>query len=265
MRCYFKIAVAISLAFTLLLAPVVSAAEKSELIVERDSLSADYERSDNFDARQLILPGALIALGAFGVENGWMKRINRGVRKGMLHLSGGHRFKADNVIEYVPAAAYLALCEFNGIKHTHNFRDRAIILATSFAAMCAITQPVKHIVGEMRPDNSSDDSFPSGHTATAFMGAELLRNEYSIGIGVAAYSVACGVGFLRLYNNRHWLNDVVAGAGIGILSARIGIWMLPVWKRVFHFGEQPDGMQIALMPSYNMQNKAISLGGTIKF
>lgn len=264
MRCCFNIVAAVGVAFSMLLAPVVSASEKSEVIVENDSAVAGSDQY-GFNARQLILPGALIAVGAFGVENGWMKRINRGVRKEMLHLSGGHRFKADNVIEYVPAVGYLALGEFNGIKHHHNFRDRIIITATSFAVMCAITQPVKHIVNEVRPDGSSFDSFPSGHTATVFMGAELVRSEYSSGIGIAAYGVACGVGFFRLYNNRHWLNDVIAGAGIGILSARVGIWMLPVWKRLFHFGEDSGGAQLALMPSYDSYSRAITLGGTIIF
>ena len=46
--------------------------------------------------------------------------------------------------------------------------------------------------------------------------------EYGGGSGAGAYAVAAGVGFMRMYNGRHWLHDVVAGAGVGILSARIG-------------------------------------------
>ncbi len=89
----------------------------------------------------------------------------------------------------------------------------------------------------MRPDGSTKNSFPSGHTATVFMGAELLRREYqdvSPWIGVAGYSVAAFTGFMRMYNNRHWLTDVLAGAGVGILSAEAAYWLYPSLRKVFY-------------------------------
>jgi membrane-associated phospholipid phosphatase len=64
------------------------------------------------------------------------------------------------------------------------------------------------------------------------MGAELARQEYGWGYGIAAYTVAAGTAFLRLYNDRHWLNDVVAGAGIGILSAQAAYWLLPLERKL---------------------------------
>lgn len=70
------------------------------------------------------------------------------------------------------------------------------------------------------------------------MGAELLRREYwdvSPWIGVAGYAVAAGTGFFRMYNNRHWLTDVIAGAGIGILSVQAAYWLYPaISKKFFH-------------------------------
>lgn len=53
----------------------------------------------------------------------------------------------------------------------------------------------------------------SGHTATVFIGAELVRIEYGGWYGAGAYTIATGVAFMRMYNGRHWLHDVVAGAG----------------------------------------------------
>lgn len=265
MRRYFYTFVAMIMAACFLFPPLAVADNDNV-----DSVRSEYVARDScnsrFDAKQLILPGALIAVGAFGVENGWMKRINRNVNSEMRHLSGGHYFRADNFIQYLPAASYLALGEFNGMRPKHNLRDRAIITATSFAVMCAVVQPVKHIVGERRPDKPDFfDSFPSGHTATAFMGAELARSEYSLGIGIAAYGVACGVGFFRLYNNRHWLNDVIAGAGAGILSARIGIWMLPVWERLFHFGSGKTAPGIALVPTFDIHSHGLMMSGVMCF
>ena len=94
----------------------------------------------------------------------------------------------------------------------------------------------KNLTKVERPDGSARNSFPSGHTATAFMGAELLRREYwnvSPWIGIAGYAVAAGTGFFRIYNNRHWLTDVLAGAGVGILSVQAAYWLYPAISKTF--------------------------------
>ena len=73
-----------------------------------------------------------------------------------------------------------------------------------------------------------DYSFPSGHTATAFMTATMLNKEYghkSPWIGIGAYSVATATGLMRMANNKHWLSDVLTGAGIGILSTELGYYL----------------------------------------
>ncbi len=79
-----------------------------------------------------------------------------------------------------------------------------------------------------RPDGSNRHSFPSGHTATAFMTATMLNKEYghkSPWIGIGAYSVATATGLMRMANNKHWLSDVLTGAGIGILSTELGYYL----------------------------------------
>ena len=114
-----------------------------------------------------------------------------------------------------------------------------------------------------RPDGSSKNSFPSGHTATAFMGAEFLYQEYkdvSIWYGVAGYVVATGTGMFRMYNNRHWLTDVAAGAGIGILSTKIAYWIHPLIKRtIFKDRESANGI---VMPFYNGREYGLGLSMT---
>ncbi len=120
-----------------------------------------------------------------------------------------------------------------GVRARHSVRDRTFIVATSFAMVGVLTNVPKQLVKEKRPFSSVDNSFPSGHTATTFMGAELVRIEYGGWYGAGAYVVAIGVGFMRMYNGRHWFHDVVAGAGIGILSARFGEWSWKWWSRIF--------------------------------
>ena len=79
-------------------------------------------------------------------------------------------------------------------------------------------------------------------------------------IGVAGYAVAAGTGFLRMYNNKHWLNDVIAGAGVGILSTRLSYWLYPKLKNTFL---NKGKSSTAIMPTY--QNGAFGVGMVMNF
>ena len=132
-------------------------------------------------------------------------------------------------------------------------RDRSVILATSTIITVGSVFALKSITNVERPDGSSNNSFPSGHTAIAFAGAEFLYQEYkdqSIWYGVAGYAVAAGTGIFRMYNNRHWLTDVAAGAGIGILSTKIAYWMNPYISRKLFNNEQNKSTSL-IVPSYD--------------
>ncbi|TKB97690.1 phosphatase PAP2 family protein [Pedobacter cryophilus] len=126
----------------------------------------------------------------------------------------------DNVAQYIPAGAFL----LNGYLPHQNFKSRAIVTAISYATMAITVNILKKTIHETRPDASGDNSFPSGHTATAFTGAELfhqgLKNSAPV-LSYAAYPIAASVGIYRLLNNKHYLSDVIVGAGIGILSTKL--------------------------------------------
>lgn len=213
----------------------------------RDSLSsATVEPA--FRPRQLILPAALIGAGTFGVCNGWFHSVRDDIHEKMNCMRGGCYFHADDYLQYLPVAANVSMGCL-GIKSRHCFKERAAITATAYAAMGIIVNVGKVSFRERRPDSNARNSFPSGHTATAFMGAELVRQEYGGAYGWGAYTLATGIAALRLYNERHWLNDVIAGAGIGILSARIGSWMLPLNRRLFGWTDRT----IVAMPLMDLQ------------
>jgi membrane-associated phospholipid phosphatase len=92
----------------------------------------------------------------------------------------------------------------------------------------------KSVVAKERPDGSGFDSFPSGHTSTAFVAAEFLHREYggrSVWISAGGYGMAVLMGVSRVYNGRHRVSDVVAGAGIGILSARVVYMVYPYLRK----------------------------------
>lgn len=87
---------------------------------------------------------------------------------------------------------------------------------------------------KQRPSGGDFRSFPSGHTSLAFAAAEFMRMEYkdvSPWYGYAAYSVATATGALRMFNKVHWFSDVLAGAGVGILSTKISYFTYPWLKR----------------------------------
>lgn len=75
-----------------------------------------------------------------------------------------------------------------------------------------------------RPDTGQPTSMPSGHTAQAFAAATFMAREYghrSVWYSIGAYSAATGVGVMRILNDRHWVSDVLVGAGVGILSTNL--------------------------------------------
>ena len=213
--------------------------------------------SPGFNAKQLILPGALVAVGTFGVYNGTFRKLDQNIKNRMDDLRGNHFFRADDYIQYLPALSYLTFGSI-GIKPKHSFKERVVVEATAYISMTALTNIGKYSFKEKRPDSNARNSFPSGHTATVFTSAELMREEYGLGIGIGAYTVAVSVAFLRLYNGRHWLNDIIAGAGVGILSARIGYWMLPLYQRWFKWNN-PCSDIIVLSPAYNPTEHSFSI------
>ena len=187
-----------------------------------------------FKPLQLILPSTLIAVGAIGIESDWLKYQNREIRD-ELQENKKRKFSIDDFSQYAPLVATYGL-NVCGLKGKHGYADLTIISATAYALMAIAVNTTKSITKVERPDGSTRNSFPSGHTATAFVGAEILRREYwdvSPWIGISGYAVALGTGFFRMYNNRHWLTDVIAGAGMGILCTEAAYWLYPIITKAF--------------------------------
>ena len=227
-------------------------------IAERDTLSAhlaahhvgiEGDKPHQFEWRQTILPVSLMGVGTLSLAPSFIKNGSRKVTNSLIDMRGNHRrLVFDDYLQYLPVATSLMLgC--TGVKARHSFGDRALILATSYAALAVLTNVPKWCIDEKRPEYAAHNSFPSGHTATAFMGAELVRIEYGGWSAVGAYAVASGVAILRMYNGRHWLHDVVAGAGVGILCARVGEWSCPLWKRAFQKREKENSVRFSPMVS----------------
>ena len=245
------------------LTSVAQTVDASDYIVveaSTDSLLGSDQPS-HFNAKSMILPGALMTLGIAGAIEPDITAND------FVHDQFNHhhsRYSVDDYLRFAPSAAHLTLGFIPGVESKHSFRDRLLISATSHAICVGLSWSLKHCVRENRPDGRDKHSFPSGHVAIAFTGAELVRNEYGNTYGTAAYIVAAGVAYCRVHNNRHWLNDVLMGAGIGIGSARLGQWLLPYEQRLFHTTKK-ESPTVAAIPTYNIENKAFTLTTTLLF
>jgi hypothetical protein len=225
--------------------------------LDSTKINNDYK----FNYKQLIIPTALMAYGVIGIESDGLKLVNSNIRAEVME-DIDKKITIDDFSQYAPAAAVYGL-NLAGIHGKNDFKDRTIILGTSYLIMATTVTSLKHIAKVERPDGSSNNSFPSGHTGTAFVGAEFMWQEYkdkSIWYGISGYLVATGTGFFRMYNNKHWLTDVVMGAGIGILSTKAAYWLFPVInEKIF---KSKNKAAIAL-PFYN--GKQAGLAYTIQF
>lgn len=137
------------------------------------------------------------------------------------------QYHYDDWVQYAPAGVMIGLKAF-GYESRSSWGRMLVSDAFSAATMAIAVNGLKYSVSRLRPDSSKRNSFPSGHTATAFMTAAMLSKEYgwrSPWYSIGGYTAAAFTGIFRILNNRHWLTDVVAGAAIGIGSVHLGYYL----------------------------------------
>lgn len=225
-------------------------AQQIDSTATKTNILHNYEhlKPVKFKIAPLIIPVALIGYGFAAVyDHGALQQLDISTK---AELQEDHPLFAAHVDDYVQFAPALAVYGLNlaGIKGKHSLVDATFLYATSAAIMGISTHFVKNGVQRLRPNGSAYNSFPSGHTASAFAAAEFLKQEYKDVLpwyGYAGYFVATATGTLRMYNNKHWFSDVVAGAGFGIASTKISYFVYPYIKRLIS-GDKPQNF--TLMP-----------------
>jgi membrane-associated phospholipid phosphatase len=209
--------------------------------------------------KAIIFPASLISYGFISTQSSSLKHLDHRVANGVRNNNLLIHSDLDDYMQYSPAIVAFGL-KLSGIKSKHNLADMSIIYALSCALEGGTVHSLKKLTARMRPDDSAHNSFPSGHTATAFIAAEFLYQEYkdqSLWIGISGYTIASFIGISRILKNRHWVSDVVAGTGFGILSTRIVYWVYPYLK------ELCSTKEVFIHPSYD--NETLSLKISCKF
>jgi membrane-associated phospholipid phosphatase len=253
---------------------VVSCIQSAEAQQNLDSLSHSVFKNDTLTNqkkvipstaphfKEWIIPTTMVIYGAMTIHIDAFTDLNEDAKDEIWNKYPHHTVTVDNYLQFVPAIAVYGL-NFVGIQGEHNFLDRTMIYALSNVIMGVTVFSLKNITHEQRPNGSDYQSFPSGHTAEAFASAEFLMQEYknvSVWYGIGGYVVAASVAYLRMYNNEHWLNDVVAGAGFGILSTRLAYILYPKIKKIFSHTPIPNSV---LMPCY--QNSSFGIAFVHEF
>lgn len=118
--------------------------------------------------------------------------------------------------QMVPNALYtagMAIASRYGDTQAH---DRAIGMFKATMYSASVTTVLKYTIREPRPnDNSTKNSFPSGHSTTAFAFSGFVAGEHGWGWGSAALLLSTFTGYSRITDDMHRVHDVVAGATIG--------------------------------------------------
>ena len=172
--------------------------------------------------KSLIAPTILTAVGLFTLkQEGFLNKYD--LQEFFQTTFGVTNTNLDNYLAFTPMVSVTGL-NWSGVKPKNDWYNRNLMLIKSEIIMAAVVYGFKYTTHELRPDSSDYLSFPSGHTAQAFLSAAILDKEFrdkSIFYSIAGYATATTVGVLRILNNRHWTPDVLVGAAVGILSVNM--------------------------------------------
>ena len=189
----------------------------------QDSVYQYSVQQDHFAAfrlRSSYLPIALIALGSYANKEEDIIN-NLAIKRERDEMLPHFRTHIDDYMQFAPIVA--------GYSYGAAFQPQKLWIYTkevliNEAIVCVSVRTVKHASKVPSIVNGSYNAFPSGHTTQAFSAATLFNDNFANGnvwLKTAPYASASTVGVLRILNERHWTSDVIAGAGFGILSAKL--------------------------------------------
>lgn len=199
-----------------------------------------------------IVPLSLIGTGVLLSDSGFEKSFNTTTRNWV-----GNDFETnlDDYTRYVPIAT-MYIANIAGVRAKNHWFDQTKNLTISLAVTDVLTKLLKRNIFKIRPNRFNAKAFPSGHTSIAFSSGAVVYEEFKHSSPLLAYSgygFATVTGGLRLANNKHWISDVLAGAGLGILVTKL----VYHYDYLFKWNPFLKAKNIALIPRYS--NGAVGL------
>ncbi|MGB1295748.1 MAG: phosphatase PAP2 family protein [Flavobacteriales bacterium] len=207
------------------------------------------ENRKKMNVKSFIVPAALFTTGVLAWKTNTDKTINDYRND---HYSDFNS-KLDDITQFAPMGLVYAMPAL-GLKPKNDFWNRTVLGGKSIFITLGMTYSLKNILGRKRP-YGAPNAFPSGHTAFAFMGAEMLHQEYKDSkpwVSYMGYALASQVALYRVLNNKHWFGDVLAGSAMGILGTKIA-YLTHKFRWTKGFGLKEN--QLTILP--NFFNKGI--------
>jgi len=174
--------------------------------------------TSNLFSRQNLVPFLIGTAGSLAIAPA-DQEISRSLSHHMHEFGTAGDFLGSMVPASITAGALLIGLQ----SKDDNLRSFGYTLAQAYATNLVLTQGIKLATDRMRPDGSSSNSFPSGHTSSSFAVASVVTNYYGKKWGIPCFVFAGLVGVSRIEKGEHWPSDVVAGAALGYISARTAI------------------------------------------
>jgi membrane-associated phospholipid phosphatase len=152
-------------------------------------------------------------------NDGKINTIDKKIHNNLIisNTTGGN--PVDTCLKYSPTVLLFFL-DRQGFQTKNSFKSQVLKLLIGGIILEAASSALKHIVKRVRP-NGEPYSFPSSHTGTCILGAELLHAELKENypaLSSSGYVLAVITALLRMYHNKHWFSDVVSGALLGFIA-----------------------------------------------
>ncbi len=223
----------------------------AQVLIEKDTTKRnipDTLKKDLFTApdtvqhlhsktRSFIPPAVLVSYGATSFYIPGLRRLDQYVYREANEHDIATRSNLENYFQYTPVVLTYAL-NLVGVHGKNAFVDRTLTLVLAQSILGITLTSLKHATHRLRPNGADRLSFPSGHTANAFLEAEFMSQELSSKspvYSVIGYAFATTTGAFRIYHQDHWLSDVIAGAGFGILATKGAYLIYPyIRNSLFH-------------------------------
>lgn len=167
------------------------------------------------------------------------------------------RTRVDDWIHYTPILTMYA-ADLLKVPAKNTVWNQTKFLIISEAITSGIVWSLKVGLGIQRPNNGAYTAYPSGHTSQAFVQSQVLFNEFRSTAPLLAssgYLFSITTGALRILNNKHWVPDVLLGAGIGMLVTNAVYYFEPLkaWNPFKNRKNKNSNLQLQVVPSFTPQ------------
>jgi len=251
------------------LLPLLSSPKIDYLLKNKNSLSGEFADTLSFKSIKInpvqdqivhpqwmkaaIVPASLILAGTITLLPESHCLLSKyTIHDKILEMAPGIHTSVDNYLQFAPLVAIYGL-KAAGVESRSDFINQVAITAKAELLMGVIVHGMKTWIPSDRPYVEGKNSMPSGHTAQAFVTATILDMEYhdsSPWISIGGYAVATTTAIGRMVNNKHWISDVLIGAGIGIFSAKA-----VYYTHQYHWGKKSN---MVLLPAIYKNGGGVS-------